>query len=68
MHVFVFIILAALLLLRWSPYSPRVHTIDSVDLFRLADARRAGMSGRRGQARWAVAIVMAIVLVALFWR
>ena len=74
MRAFVFIILslivvAALLVLRrWPSYRPRVHTIDTVDLFRLADAGRAGTSGRRGQARWAVAIVIAIVLVALFWH
>ncbi len=74
MRVFVSIILslivvAALLVLRrWPPYRPRVHTIDNVDLFRLADARRGGPSRRRGWARWAVAIVIAIVLVALFWH
>lgn len=74
MRVFVFIILslivvAALLVLRrWPPYRPRVHTIDAVDLFRLADARRGGPSRRRGRARWAVAIVIAILLVALFWH
>jgi len=73
MRVFVFIVLSLivvavlLVLRRWPPYRPRVHTIDTVDLFRLADARR-GPSRRRGRARWAVAIVIAIVLVALFWH
>ena len=74
MRVFVFIILSLivvavlLVLRRWPPYRPRVHTIDTVDLFRLADARRAGTSSHQRQARWAVAIVIAIVLVALFWH
>jgi len=73
MRVFVFIVLSLivvavlLVLRRWPPYRPRVHTIDTVDLFRLADARRGGPSRRRGRA-WAVAIVIAIVLVALSWH
>jgi len=60
MGAFVFIILslivvAALLVLRWPPNKARVHTIDTVDLFPLANARRAGTNGRRGQAGWAFA-------------
>jgi len=72
MRVFVFIILSlivvALLVWWWPRYKVRARTIDAVDLFRLADARRAGTSSHQRQARWAVAIVIAIVLVALFWH
>lgn len=62
--------IAGVMLLRPPLRKPRVHMIDSIDLMRLQDAKRAGPMGRPRWTPWvirAIILIIAIVFVSLLW-
>jgi hypothetical protein len=56
--------MAASMLIGTPVKRPRFHAIDTVDLMRLHDARKAGFRGRPRLARW---VILAIVAGSLAW-
>lgn len=46
---------------------PKVHTIDTVDLMRLDEARQSHPTGRRRRTRWVIMATGLILLASIFW-
>ncbi len=53
------------LMLMWPSLRPSVRVIDSVDLMRLQDVKKA--INRRRWVRWVIITIIAILLVFMLW-